>query len=583
MRHQHGRVFVGVLLVASFAVSLVGRGVQAATITVNTTDMSLTSDSKCGFAEALVAVNTKAAAYGCPAGTGNDTIQLQAATYQPLGSLEIERGVTIKGAAPDPALGLMTNIDSQNLTSLDEQMFYLIELNGAMSVTLTNVALNGPLSGPNQLTGIYAEGSSSASTVHVLGCYVYGFTYGGIWAIAFNVDVQDSYVALNRTPGSGGGIFFDAPSKNLTVSRTTFDSNTSAANGGGIEYQGVGTSSVVGSTFSSNTADFGGGGIDIEGEGGSFAISQSTLVFNSCAGSDACGGGVLSQSGAYSVSFSMNASLVADNTGMDPNFGTPTVSDFFSDGNITVSNSDILGNTQPGVLYRDGGGNHMGLDPQASIDLTSLGGLFRLPVSVLPAGSPVLDVLSTLSPGVDERGFTRGVSKTTGLTGSNLFDIGAFEFDPNTETETMVLVGSSGNHTTANGSTFSAGKTFELQATKAGNFAAFFLPTIIEDAQPPCECLNYNFVAGFATGPTEGIVQLETSIDSTFKTGVVAIGSPVDLYAKTAGTLKKNYNVSIPLSDNNSNYVRLRVTGKNSKSSGYAVYSDYINALTLNG
>ena len=221
----------------------------------------------------------------------------------------------------------------------------------------------------------------------------------------------------------------------------------------------------------------------------------------------------------------------------------------------------------------------MGLDPQADPELVRLGGLYRLPVYALPASSPVLDVLSTLSPAVDERGFTRGVSKTTGLTGSNLFDIGAFEFDPNTETETLVLVGSSGNHTTVNGSTFSAGKTFELQATNTGNFAAFFLPTIDVDAQPPCECVNYNFVAGFATGPTEGIVQLETSTDSTFKTGVVAIGSPVDLYAKTAGTLKKNYNVSIPLSNNYSNYVRLRVTGKNSKSSGYAVYSDYINAL----
>jgi predicted outer membrane repeat protein len=443
-------------------------------------------------------------------------------------------------------------------------------------VTFTNVSLNGPNSASILLTGIYAEGS--ASTLHVLGCYIDGYTWSGIWAAPFNVDVQDSYVFFNTTPNSGAGIFISAGSKNLTVSRTTFDSNTSNGNGGAIEYQGVGTSSVVGSTFSFNTADLGGGGIDLEGEGGSFAISQSTLLYNSCAGSATCGGGVLSESGAYSVSFSMNASLVADKTGTDPNFGTPTVSDFFSDGNITVSNSDILGNTEPGVLYRNGGGNHMGLDPQPTfgIDLVRLGGLYRLPVYALPAGSPVLDVLSTLSPGVDERGFTRGVSKTTGLTGSNLFDIGAFEFDPNTETETLVLVGSSGNHTTVNGSTFSAGKTFELQATMTGNFAAFFLPTILVDGQ-----FNYNFVAGFATGPNEGIVQLETSTDSTFKTGVVPIGSPVDLYAKTAGTLKKNYNVSIYLSNDNSNYVRLRVTGKNSKSGGYAVYSDYINALAL--
>jgi hypothetical protein len=200
---------------------------------------------------------------------------------------------------------------------------------------------------------------------------------------------------------------------------------------------------------------------------------------------------------------------------------------------------------------------------------------------LLPPSSPVLDVLSTLSPAVDERGFTRGVSKSTGLTGSNLFDIGAFEFDPNTETETMVLVGSSGSHSTATASTYSAGKVFLLSATNAGNSATFALATIITDGPPPCFCNNYNFVAGFATGRNEGIVQLETSTDPSFNSGVVAIGSPVDLYARNAGTLRKDYMVSIPLSNDNSNFVRLRVTGKNINSSGYAVYSDFINAILL--
>ncbi len=554
------------------ALMTLGSVAHPATIAVNTTSMSLTNDSKCGFAEAIVAVNTKAAAYGCPAGTGNDTIQLQAATYVPLGILKINRSVTIKGATPNPALGLTTQVSAQNISSADSALFYVADINGPMSVTFQYVNMD-QASPPNQVSGIWAAGTGS-STLHVLGCYVYGMTYGGIYAQSFNVDVQDSYVAANATPESGGGIFVDAGSRNLTVARTTFDANSSSNYGGAIEYQGIGTSSVVGATVFQNDAAIGGGGIDIEGEGGSFAISQSTIVYNSCEGSAGCGGGVLSLSGDYPVTFSMNASIVADNTGYDPNTGSD-VSDWFSDGNIVVSNSDIFGNA--GAQYVDGGGNgHMGQNPQAPEELTRLGGLYRLPVCLLAPTSPVIDVLSSLNPAVDERGFTRGVNKTTGLTGASLFDMGAYELDPNTETETLVSVGSSGTSATATGSSYSAGKIFQLKATKAGDFAAFYLPSIIVDG-----VANYNFIAGFATGSNEGIVQLETSTDPTFKTNVTAIGSPVDLYARATGFVRKNYNVSRPLDSDNANYIRLRVTGKNSASSGFAVYSDYVNATLL--
>jgi hypothetical protein len=379
-------------------------------------------------------------------------------------------------------------------------------------------------------------------------------------------------VAANSTPTSGGGIFVDDGSKALTVARTTFDVNSAAQYGGGIEYQGIGASSVVAATMFQNDASIGGGGIDIEGEAGSFALSQSTIVYNSCEGSGGCGGGVTSFSGDYIVTFSMNASIVADNTGDDPNAGQ-TASDWFSDGVITVSNSDILATA--GAFYNDGGGNsHMGQDPQAPDELTKLGGLYRMPLCLLPSTSPLLDVLSTLSPAVDERGFTRGVSKTTGHTGSTLFDMGAYEFDPNTETETMVAVGNSATLSTPSSGSYSAGKALQLAATKSGDFAAFYLPSIVVDG-----AADYNFVAGFATGPSEGIVQLETSTDRTFKTNVVAIGSPVDLFARTAGVLQKNYNVSRSLDSDNTNYVRLRVTGKNSASKGFTVLSDYINAI----
>ena len=58
---------------------------------------------------------------------------------------------------------------------------------------------------------------------------------------------------------------------------------------------------------------------------------------------------------------------------------------------------------------------------------------------------------------------------------------------------------------------------------------------------------------------------------------VVAVGGAVDLWSKSAGFLVKNYNVSIFL--NAPTYVRFRVTGRNSKSTGFKLDLDYVNAL----
>jgi hypothetical protein len=100
------------------------RGAYAATITVNTTAMAFKNDKSCGLAEALVAVNNRAAFDGCPAGNGsNDTIQLQAdTTYTALAGspLSAFRPVTIQGAGGtgiDPNVGPRTIINGQALTS----------------------------------------------------------------------------------------------------------------------------------------------------------------------------------------------------------------------------------------------------------------------------------------------------------------------------------------------------------------------------------------------------------------------------------------------------------------------------------
>ncbi len=562
---------------------MLGGVASATTYNITTTNMTLSAPG-CGLAEAIVAVNTRAAAYGCSAGTGSDTIQLQAATYVALGTLQINRPVTIKGVNPDPTRFVPGTTIAASGSVTGGALFYVADTHGTMSVTFQNLDLEGGLL--NGISGIWASGSSGTSTVHVLGSWVVAFSFSGMYANSFNVDVQDSYIANNTTPESGGGIFFDAGSHNLTVSRSTIDSNTASSNGGGITYYGTGTSSLV-STIVTNNGSTLGGGVDIEGDTGSFAISQSTIVYNGCSangpdyGLQSCGGGVLSLSGDGTGNFSINASILAYANSDKPNAHDP---DLDGDGVIGVSNSDIL--ITSGTRYSDWGGNsHMGQDPLiesgAGGEMIRLQGVYHIPINPFsPApNSPIVDVLSTLSPAVDILGFPRGISKTTGLPGSTKFDMGAVEYDPNTETEALGVVGNSGSYTTASGSSYSGGKIFQLKATKAGDYATFPIGTYLVDGQPS---RNYNFVAGFVQGPNEGMVQLEVSTDRTFATGVTAIGSRVDLYSNTTRTYVRNYNVAIPLDNDFSYYIRLRVTGKNSASTGYAVYSDYVNTNLLN-
>jgi hypothetical protein len=560
-------------LATMIAAGLSSREASATTISVNTFSMTPTNDSKCGLTEALVAVNTKKAFDGCPAGTGNDTIQLQAGTYTALAGapLTITRGVTIKGAGTDPSTNVPTQISGANLTFNDGALFLVNDsTNGQMSVTLQNLFLNNA-GNPNQVTGIWGQGSTTNSTIHVLGTQIQLFSYGGIYCNSFNLDVQDSYIVDNVTPESGGGIFIDSGSRNLTIARTTIEANvSSSSSGGGIEYQGIGTSNLVNSTVASNQANFA-GGVDIQGASGTFAIVGSTIGYNNCAGGPGCGGGVISFVGDGTGVFRMDWSIVSNNT---DSLNAP--SDWFSDGVITVSNSDIFANTGE---YNDGGGNTMlmGKDPLLGVDLVRIGGVYRLPLFALDPSSPCVDPAGTVgTPGqaADERGLQRGVSHD-GQSHSNLFDVGAFEFDPNTQVETLPFIKSQGTVVQLSGSSgtgYSNGRGIELQATKAGDFVTYFLPSIVIDDG------TYNFIARYATGTAEGTVQLEVSSTPTFSTGsVTAVGGPVDLWSKSAGFLVKNYNVSIFL--NAPTYVRFRVTGKNSKSTGFKLDLDHVNAI----
>ena len=151
--------------------------------------------------------------------------------------------------------------------------------------------------------------------------------FGGGAILAGGPDVGDNLtltnvvVSSNSEPSSsdnGGAIDFETPG-NLTITSTTFSSNTANGAGGAIEFvegpNGSGNLSVTGSTFSSNSAVISGGGISATLETGvTFTISGSTFTGNSVTDGIGAGGGIFAE----------------------------------TDGTVTVSNSRFHGNSAGG-------------------------------------------------------------------------------------------------------------------------------------------------------------------------------------------------------------------------------------------
>src|ERR1017187_2487857 len=241
-----------------------------------------------------------------------------------------------------------------------------------------------------------------------------------------------------------------------------------------------------------------------------------------------------------------------------------------------------------GVTVTNGGNNKNGyaaLGPYAADNSGPLGGVYPLPVIVPPRTSLAIDYLGSLSPTTDERGFLRG-GNVNGNS-KKTFDIGAVEYEPNTQAETMQSNSHSVSLVVVSGSGYSNGKGAELQAKAIGDNVIYYDATVTYAA-------NYQYVARFATGPSEGLVQLEWSTnipgvatcfgksqDGKTSAPITAIGIPTELYSKTAGFITVNYPGTYAEVDDYENCLRFRVTGRNKSSSGYAVYIDYINTLPL--
>lgn len=180
---------------------------------------------------------------------------------------------------------------------------------------------------------------------------------GGIIAgsIGNTMSVTNCVISGNSATGlgtlGGGGILYTGGS--LTMTGTTFASNSTSSSGGGLGYTAgdplirtpsIGTLSVSGSSFSGNSANSaaaGGGGADLynfNGGSGTYSINSSSFMNNSAPNGH--GGAIVVESGPLTLTTS---SLTGNSAGVSGGA-------ISSNSSASVTFSRVVGNTVPNPL-----------------------------------------------------------------------------------------------------------------------------------------------------------------------------------------------------------------------------------------
>ncbi len=362
----------------------------ASTINVTTFADETSNDGFCSLREAIIAANTdkqvNTGAGECPAGSGTDTIVLQAGTY----NLNIPSDKT----------------DSPNTGDLDVSSNVIINGAGANLTTVTGVKLNDR---------IFAV-SSGASTFN-------GFTISGanLNSDGSGIDNQatltlnNMVITGNNASGKGGGIYQNSKGI-LTINNSTISGNTAQGSGGGGLALDGGTFAINNSTISGNFVNKSGGGI--YQNGGTVSLNNVTIA-NNTADNDASGtgdgGGVFVNSG----TFNFANSIIAGNLDKSPATISPDCA-----GTLSSQGYNLVGNTNGCTITSTTTGNLIGVNPQLG-PLQNNGG--STPTQAIPYTSPAFNAGNPATPGsggtaclaTDQRGVSRPQGSSC--------DIGAFE------------------------------------------------------------------------------------------------------------------------------------------------------------
>ena len=254
------------MIVGFFSLLLLVMPVQAATITVTTTDDEYDSNpAACSLREAVVAANTNAAFGGCDAGSeGMDTINLPAGTYEltidgqdedqaATGDLDIIEDLTISGAGQDDTI-----IDGQE----DDRVLHVIEerFGPEPNVTLSALTIqNGEVEDDGG--GIFVNGSLTLTNVIVTDNLADGLAKsgGGIQLRAGSLTIIDSTIKDNEATGDGAGVNVKEQIGTITIMGSTISGNMAeGSEGGGLRFNN-GDLTMNNVTIEDNEAGDGGG------------------------------------------------------------------------------------------------------------------------------------------------------------------------------------------------------------------------------------------------------------------------------------------------------------------------------------
>ncbi len=225
-------------------IAFVSSSVDAATLSVTTTNDVIADDGLLSLREAVLWANTNA---------GVDTITLPEGTYvlsipgaddeSLQGDLDFRDSAIIEGA------GARTTIIDAN--GIDRVMFF----DQNIEMRISDIAIVGGLSTIG--SGLYNQSTTFMSRCQVIGngAYAYG---GGIEQYSGALFIDQSAIYFNECGDSGGG-GIDVIGGILSISNSTIALNASRA-GGGI-FRSGGEVHLFSSTVVSNSAVLAGGGI----------------------------------------------------------------------------------------------------------------------------------------------------------------------------------------------------------------------------------------------------------------------------------------------------------------------------------
>ena len=156
------------------------------------------------------------------------------------------------------------------------------------------------------------------------------------------------------------------------------------------------------------------------------------------------------------------------------------------------------------------------------------------------------------------------------LNGTASWDMGAFEYDPARETESMAVAAKSPDtHSIVNDGTYSHGQGTWLHANAVNDFVTYSVPVLAPG--------TYSILVRGQRANDRGRVQVATA--STQTGTYTNLGGTQDFYSASTNFVSTTLG-TVTFSSSGTKFFRFTVVGKNGSSSGFHVRLDNV-ALTL--